>query len=215
MKRTVIIGDVHGCMAELEKLIIKIGVTDHDDVILVGDFVRKGPDSAAVLQWAMGTPNVRCILGNHEVKLLNAWFDGEEPERDTPDGVMWRQLDGLYNGAMDFIRSRPLYIEGDGFQAVHAGIDPRIHSINRQSPHDLLTIRIPVGMNVPWYDAYTGETLVVFGHWAQKFPVIRPNAIGLDTGCVYGGSLTALILPEGLLVSVPASQEYQKHEGWK
>ena len=215
MKRTIIIGDVHGCMAELEKLITKIGVTDHDDVILIGDFVRKGPDSAAVMQWAMGTPNVLCILGNHEVKLLNAWFHGVEPERDSPDWVMWRQLDGFYNDAMDFMRTRPLCIEGEGFQAVHAGIDPRIHSIKRQSPHDLLTIRIPRGMDVPWYDAYTGESLIVFGHWAQRSAVIRTNAIGLDTGCVYGGALTALILPERRLISVPAAKEYQKHEGWK
>ena len=215
MKRTIVIGDVHGCMWELEQLIDKTGVTANDEIILIGDFVRKGPDSASVLQWVMKTPNVRCILGNHEVKVLNKWFDGEEAERDSPDWAMWRQLDGSYNEAMDFIRSRPLYIEGDGFLVVHAGIDPRIHSIRRQSAHDLLTIRIPPGMDVPWYEAYTEESLIVFGHWARKDPVVRPNAIGIDTGCVYGGALTALILPEKRLVSVPARQEYQKHLGWE
>jgi serine/threonine protein phosphatase 1 len=215
MKRTIIIGDVHGCMAELEELLGKTEATEKDDIILIGDFVRKGPDSASVLRWAMETPNVRCILGNHEVKLLNAWFGGEEPDRDDTDWAMWRQLEGSYNEAMDFIRSLPLYIEENGFLAVHAGIDPRIHSIRRQSAHDLLTIRIPEGMDVPWYEAYTGESLIVFGHWARRDPVVRTNAIGIDTGCIYGGSLTALILPERRLISVPAAQEHQKHQGWK
>jgi hypothetical protein len=54
----------------------------------------------------------------------------------------------------------------------------------------------------------------VFGHWARPEPVVRPNAIGLDTGCVYGGELTAVILPERRLVSVPARRVYQKKEGW-
>jgi len=215
MKRTIIIGDVHGCMAELEELLGKTEATEKDDIILIGDFVRKGPDSASVLRWAMETPNVRCILGNHEVKLLNARFGGEEPDRDDTDWAMWRQLEGSYNEAMDFIRSLPLYIEENGFLAVHAGIDPRIHSIRRQSAHDLLTIRIPEGMDVPWYEAYTGESLIVFGHWARRDPVVRTNAIGIDTGCIYGGSLTALILPERRLISVPAAQEHQKHQGWK
>jgi Calcineurin-like phosphoesterase len=214
MKRTIIIGDVHGCMAELNLLISKIEVTGEDDVILIGDFLRKGPDAAAVLQWAMETPNVRCILGNHEVKLLNSWFEGEEPERDSPDWMMKRELYCNYNDAMNFIRTRPLYIQGEGFTAVHAGIDPRIHSIERQSAHDLLTIRIPHGMDVPWYEAYDGESLIVFGHWARQSLVLRHNVIGIDTGCVYGGELTALILPERRLISVPALHQYQRHGGW-
>ena len=63
-------------------------------------------------------------------------------------------------------------------------------------------------MDDPWYESYTGETTVVFGHWARPEPVVRENAIGLDTGCVYGGRLTAVILPERNLVSVPAKRAY-------
>ena len=54
----------------------------------------------------------------------------------------------------------------------------------------------------------------MFGHWAKPAPIVRRNAIGLDTGCVYGGALTALILPERRLVSVSARRVYQKKEGW-
>lgn len=65
-----------------------------------------------------------------------------------------------------------------------------------------------------WFDAYRGRTLAVFGHWAQKAPLLRRNAIGLDTGCVYGQALTALILPERRLVSVPARRVYAEKSRW-
>lgn len=208
--RTIIIGDIHGCMTELQSLLTAVKASDKDDILAIGDLVRKGPESAAVLRWAMETPNVRSLLGNHEARLLTRWLEGEKPDKGTPDWHLWQELGEGYNAAMDFLRTRPLHVAGDGFLAVHAGIDPRIPSIGLQSAHDLLTIRIPRGMEIPWYEAYTGEELIVFGHWASEEPVVRPNAIGLDTGCVYGGSLTALILPEKRLVSVPAERSYVK-----
>jgi diadenosine tetraphosphatase ApaH/serine/threonine PP2A family protein phosphatase len=210
-KRTIVIGDVHGCFQELMTLLKAVEVRPSDDVICVGDLVRKGPDGAKVLRWAMETPNVRCVLGNHEARLVSHWLEGKEPSRNSPDGAMRRQLGVSYNAAMDFIRSWPLFIEEEGFLVVHAGLDPRGGPVRQQNPHDLLTIRIPEGMKVPWYDAYRGENLVVFGHWANEEPVIRPNAIGLDTGCVYGGRLSAVILPERQVISVPAVRIHQKY----
>jgi diadenosine tetraphosphatase ApaH/serine/threonine PP2A family protein phosphatase len=123
---------------------------------------------------------------------------------------MYRQLGSFYNAAMEFIRTWPLWIDDGDFLVVHAGLDPRIDKIGDQSPHDLMTIRIPSESKKPWYDSYAGDQLVVFGHWSQPAPVIRPNAIGLDTGCVYGGKLTALILPERRLVSVSAECAYNQ-----
>ncbi len=214
MSRTIIIGDIHGCASELELLLKKVEVSKGDELIAVGDLVRKGPDSGSVLSWAMETPNLSCVLGNHEARLLDRWVAGEIPSPSTPDEEILRQLGDRYDAAMAFIKSWPLYLERDGFFVVHAGIDPRIPTLAEQSRRDLTTIRVPEGMSIPWYEAYTDNRLAVFGHWAQPVPIIRPNAIGLDTGCVYGGALTALILPEKRLVSVPASQEYQKHAAW-
>lgn len=207
--RTIIIGDVHGCFAELRMLLEAAEVNATDRIISVGDLVRKGPDSAAVIRWAMETPNLRCVLGNHEERLLTRWLAGEKPAKGSPDGEMRRQLGDSYNAAMDFIRTWPLFLKEEGLIVVHAGLDPRVASVRQQSPRDLMTIRIPDGMHLPWYEAYSGHDLVVFGHWARNEPLIRSNAIGLDTGCVYGGSLTALILPERRLISVPAEKAYQ------
>ena len=209
-KRTIVIGDVHGCIDELEDLLETIGVTKNDSIISVGDLVRKGPDSAAVIRWAMKTPNLRCVLGNHELRLLVSWLEGDIPTRGSSDWDMYRQLGSSYNEAMEFIRTWPLWIDESDFLVVHAGLDPRITKIGDQSPHDLMTIRIPSESKKPWYDSYAGDQLVVFGHWSQAEPIIRPNAIGLDTGCVYGGKLTALILPERRLVSVSAECAYNQ-----
>ncbi len=214
MNRTIIIGDVHGCSSELESLLKKLEVTKEDELIAVGDLVRKGPDSGSVISWAMETPNLRCVLGNHETRLLDRWVAGEAPDRGSPDEEILRQLGDRYDEAMAFIKSWPLYLERDGFFVVHAGIDPRVPTLEQQSRRDLTTIRVPDGMSIPWYEAYTEDRLAVFGHWARPEPIIRPNAIGLDTGCVYGGALTALVLPEKRLVSVPAAQEYQRHAAW-
>lgn len=211
-KRTIIIGDVHGCIVELRKLLAAVEIMPSDEIICVGDLVRKGPDSASVLRWAMETPNLRCVLGNHDARLLFRWFEGQKPDRGTADWEMRRQLGDSYNDAMQYIRSWPLYIEAGGFLVVHAGLDPRVSTVRLQSPQDLMTIRVPDGMHIPWYEAYTGDQIVVFGHWARNEPLIRPNAIGLDTGCVYGGRLTALILPERRLISVPAEKAYQRKD---
>ena len=208
------IGDIHGCMTELRSLLEAVVPTEDDEIIAIGDLVRKGPDSASVLRWAMETPNLRCVMGNHEQRLLTRWLAGDKPEKGSSDWEMLGQLGDSYNEAMDFIRSWPLYLEGENFLVVHAGLDPRISEVRQQSPRDLMTIRVPDGMHVPWYEDYNKERLVVFGHWAKRDPMIRPNVIGLDTGCVYGGALTALILPERRLISVPAVQEYQKHAAW-
>jgi Calcineurin-like phosphoesterase len=211
-KRTVVIGDVHGCIEELHQLLDKVEVRDDDDIISVGDLVRKGPDSAAVLRWAMKTPNLRCVLGNHDARLLFRWFDGEKPDRGSLDWVMCRELGDSYNDAMEYIRSCPLYIDSEEFLVVHAGLDPRIGKIRLQSPRDLMNIRIPQGMKAPWYESYEEEKLVIFGHWARNEPLVRSNTICLDTGCVYGGRLTAAIFPEGRLVSVPAKKAYQSKD---
>jgi hypothetical protein len=211
-RRTVIIGDVHGCIEELHRLLDEVEVSENDDLISVGDLVRKGPDSASVLRWAMQTPNLRCVLGNHDARLLLRWLEGQRPERGTPDWELLRQLGDSYNDVMEYIRSWPLYIDSGDFLVVHAGLDPRIPDVRLQSPQDLMTIRIPEGMDSPWYESYKQEKLVIFGHWARNEPLIRPNAIGLDTGCVYGGRLTALILPERRLVSIPSAKAYQRKD---
>jgi diadenosine tetraphosphatase ApaH/serine/threonine PP2A family protein phosphatase len=212
-RRTIVIGDVHGCLDELKDLLRAVAAKPEDRMISVGDLICKGPDSRGVVEWAMETANLECILGNHELRFLNCWRRGVVPDIKPYDLDAYRQFGGRYEDAMRFLARWPLTASGPGFLVVHAGFDPR-EGLEWQSSVSLTTLRRLKDTGEPWYERYTDSTLVVYGHWAKPEPAVRRNAIGLDTGCVYGGALTALILPERRLVSVPARRVYQKKENW-
>lgn len=212
-RRTIVIGDVHGCLAELQDLLRAARVGPGDRLISVGDLICKGPDSRGVVDWAMSAPNLECVLGNHELRFLNCWRRGVVPDVKPYDLETWRQLGALQEPSMRFVSGWPLTVEAEEFLVVHAGFDPR-RPLARQSDVALTNLRRLKDTEEPWYERYEDERLVVFGHWARPEPVVRRNAVGLDTGCVYGGALTALILPERRLVSVPARRVYARKESW-
>lgn len=210
--RTIVFGDVHGCFDELQDLLRAVKAQPYDRLISVGDLISKGPDSRAVMEWAMKTRNLECVLGNHELRLRRHWRAGTRSSEKPHDADTYRQLGDLHDAAMLWIDKLPLTISGPGFLVVHAGFDPA-EGLEWQTASQLTNLRrLPDGR--PWYEAYRERTLAVFGHWAKRRPVVRPNAVGLDTGCVYGGSLTALILPERILISVPARRTYVEKTTW-
>ncbi len=211
-RRTIVIGDVHGCFDELRDLLRATQAGPEDRLISVGDLVSKGPDSRAVLDWAMSAPNLECVIGNHELRLLSHWKAGTFSREKAHDEETYRQLGGRYEDAMRFIERWPVTASGEGFTVVHAGFDPR-EGLEWRSRAQLTNLR-RLDDGRAWCEHYRESRLVVFGHWARREPVLRPNAVGLDTGCVYGGSLTALILPERRLVSVPARREYVRKTTW-
>lgn len=214
--RTLIIGDVHGCLSELKELLEKLNYQQGSDrLIFVGDVVNKGPDSLGVLK-RIQSLSAEVVLGNHELGFLNyltgndfgagrsATFKRLEVELGREKSV-WAQ----------WMSELPLYIEEKDFIVVHGGIVPGLRL--SETPAKLLTrIRSWDGkgenINSPddpaWYDFYKGEKLVVFGHWAAKGLVVRDNVIGLDSGCVWGGSLSALVLPGRQIVQVKAHKVY-------
>jgi len=212
-QRTIVIGDVHGCYEELQDLLRAVKVRPDDRLISVGDLICKGPDSRRVMEWAMAQPNLECVLGNHELRFLNCRRRDVIPNIKPTDLATYQQLGDKYEDAMRFIARWPLTVSGEGFTVVHAGFDPR-EGLEWQSDVQLTTMRRLRDTDEPWYEGYKDSRLVVFGHWAKPEPLVRRNAIGLDTGCVYGGALTALILPERRLVGVPARRAYQNKEGW-
>lgn len=210
--RAIVIGDVHGCSAELRELLRAAEASPADRLISVGDLVSKGPDSRGVIEWALSAPNLSCVIGNHELRLLEHWRAGTRSTVKEYDEETYRQLGDAYEPAMRFIAGWPSLISEPELLVLHAGFDPR----RPAESHDALTLATlrRLGDGRPWYEAYEDERLAVFGHWARREPVIRPNAVGLDTGCVYGGALSALILPERRLVSVPARRAYKRKASW-
>jgi diadenosine tetraphosphatase ApaH/serine/threonine PP2A family protein phosphatase len=214
-QRTILIGDVHGCLDELQELLELVGANAEDRLISVGDLICKGPNSLGVMQWAMTQENLSCVLGNHEARFLKYWRQGKIPDEKPYDRETYEQLEPAFEECMQFASSWPLYIDEPEFLVVHAGIDPRLPRLEQQRAQDLTNIRrLDDHEKTPWYEKYEGAKPIIFGHWAAPRPLLRRNAVGLDTGCVYGGSLTAWILPERRLVSVRAKRIYQEKDSW-
>jgi hypothetical protein len=226
--RTIVIGDVHGCSAELSDLLDLLGLTDHDRVYFVGDLVARGPDSRGVLATVRRLGS-RAVLGNHEQRLLHARQAKQRKERQPPLGPAHLQLlERFTDEDWAQLESLPLYLDlpEHGLRIVHAGVIPGV-PIQDHDPWTLTHLRSIEASGkpsdktgpVPWGAVYQGPPHVVFGHNAVAGIQLHPFATGLDSGCVYGRELTALVLDAGQepprvadrresLVSVPAKARY-------
>ncbi|GAB6863003.1 metallophosphoesterase family protein [Haloplanus litoreus] len=196
-----VVGDVHGCLTELEGLLGRLDPDDDELVVFVGDLVRKGPDSAGVIDLVRSRPNYQTVRGNNEEKLLR----GET------------ELDELDDDDLNWIADRPVAISWEGALVVHAGVDPR-KPLVQHTVDDFETIReLGDGDYEPpfWYDAYGGDTRVFFGHTPLDAPVVREGAVGLDTGCVYGGELTAYDWAEDRFLSLAPARTVQERPARK
>ncbi len=222
MSRTVVVGDVHGCRAELEALLGRVGLVSGDRLVMVGDLVVRGPDPAGTLD-LLASVGARSVRGNHEDRLLRCRA-GAAPIGDAQRATMAALADRHWA----LLASFPLWLDlpEHGVRVVHAGVVPGV-PIERQAPRALMYMRgldragQPVEKRVPevWGAFYDGPPHVVFGHNAQAEPQIHPAATGLDTSAVYGGRLTAMVLAAGarpppprergdVLVSVPSARAY-------
>jgi Calcineurin-like phosphoesterase len=214
--RTLIVGDVHGCLDELLALLARAGRAPDDRVVLVGDLCAKGPDSAGVVRWAR-TSGADAVLGNHDAHVLRA-VHGEHAGR-THRAV----AETLSAADVAWLEARPLWLRLDGAQrvgdrphlVVHGGLVPGV-PLEQQTRDHLLNLRSITAEGqptkridgAPWASLWRGPEHVVFGHDAVRGLQQHPFATGLDTGCVYGRELTALVLPAGELISVPALRGY-------
>jgi polynucleotide kinase-phosphatase len=228
-----IVGDVHGCHAELVELLTRLGWWVSDDgathpqgrtAVFVGDLVDRGPDSPGVLRLVMGmvaAGTALCVAGNHEEKLLRK-LRGRNVRVSHGLAETLAQLDAappdLVAGVEPFLSSLISHYVLDGGRLVvaHAGCKEayqgrasgRVRAFCLYGDTTGETDEYGLPVRYPWAQDYRGAAVVVYGHT----PVLRAewvnNTICLDTGCVFGGVLTALRYPEREIVSVPAAREY-------
>lgn len=224
-----IVGDVHGCVHELGALLERLAPVAGDRVFFVGDLVARGPDSRGVLELYRSV-GARSVLGNHEWRLLEArrarQSGARRPRLSSPDYALLHQL-GEADWAL--LAGLPPYLElpEHGACIVHAGLRPGV-ALSAQDVWTLTHVRSldadgePSVRHdlAPWAAAHRDGPHVVFGHNSRLGLQLHPLATGLDTGCVYGGSLSALVLssaqrvPEDaeqrrqLVCSVPAQRRY-------
>ncbi len=181
-------------------------------LIFVGDLINRGPHSLKMLKW-LKTEGSEAVRGNHEQAFLNG-IRQRIPMSQPLERLKADMGDELEEWA-GWIGAWPFFIEGEDFFVVHAGLVPGEHPKD-SSPHLLMNIRTWDGLgedlksagNPPWHKLYKGEKLAVYGHWARQGLKARKNSIGLDSGCVYGGRLSGVLLPERQIIQVPARKSY-------
>jgi len=230
MPRTLFIGDVHSCADELSDLVDRAGLVTGDAVVFTGDLLSRGPKPHDVLRLYRQLGG-RAPVGNHERRLLDAHRArqlGEKGPRLSPSHQAI--VDQLSDEDWQLLEALPLFVDlpEHGVVVAHAGIDPSL-PLARQDPWVVMHVRSidadgkpSEKWGEPWGARYAGPSHIVFGHNARKHPQLHPFATGLDTGCVYGGRLTAMVLPQGsppppvadrgdCLIFVPARAQYSDY----
>lgn len=214
-RRTLIVGDVHGCVDELKSLLRVAGFARGDRLILAGDLVAKGPDSQGVVQLAREA-GAESVKGNHDAHVLGARVGKELKAHHA------KVAKSLTENDWRFLEAMPLWIAAEELEllVVHAGLKPGV-ALEDQNPTDLFTMRSldsagnptpRIEGGVPWVSKWVGPPYVVFGHDAVRGMQMTRWAIGLDTGCVYGRELTGVWLPERRMVSVAAKKAWASVE---
>jgi serine/threonine protein phosphatase 1 len=202
------IGDIHGCISQLDRLVAQLDIDAGDDtLVFIGDYIDRGPDPKGVVDYIIDIRrsfrNVVCLSGNHEDMFLNYCLDRRDEKLYMANGGMvtlesYRfTREGteeliLPESHREFFASLRTYYETDDYIFVHAGLRPGI-PLDRQDREDLLWIRFEFINSL-----YNFGKTVIFGHTPSSLskPLIDKNKIGIDTGAVYGGKLTCIELPE-------------------
>ncbi|QCI27787.1 metallophosphoesterase [Caminibacter pacificus] len=218
----VIYGDVHGCLEEWEELRKLIPKNSFE--ISVGDILDKGPYPVEALRYAKKN-KIFTIMGNHEYKHLRKYW-GRKVILDEDQQRVYPQLK---QEDFDFIESMPFFLKLNHLTILHGGITNKIRLNN--PPLNIMTLLLflrevdendkflPLNHNHPnasfWADRYDGhEGFIVYGH--NPFKDVKKNkfAAGIDTACVYGNKLTALVIKNTLkpwdyeIIQVNAKKQY-------
>lgn len=210
--RWIAIGDVHGCADELEDLLALLSPSAGDRIVLLGDLVNRGPSSHRVVQLAR-REGFLGLMGNHEHRLLAYRRRDPHVLLKRYDHATLAQLteeDWAYLGTLRTTLEPPV----GAFLLVHGGFLPGI-PWREQSLEQVCRTKwiLPPGSPegtepVHWADLWKGPEFVLYGHTPGPEVRVHAHALGLDTACVYGGKLTACVLPERELVQVPARRSY-------
>ncbi len=213
LEKIFVIGDVHGCLEMLQRLMDGIDWNpDSDGLIFLGDYIDRGEDPRGVVDFILEISRegrfVECLMGNHEDLFLE-FLKGADPANFILNGGISTMESYNMDGGEDrsqeipsehltFLKALKPWIELDDYYVVHAGFRPGI-GLEEQTLQDLVWIREPFILS-----SYDFGKKVIFGHTPFYDPLIMGNKIGLDTGAVYGNRLTCLELPAMKFHSVEA-----------
>jgi predicted phosphodiesterase len=219
--RLIFVGDIHGCYDELVELLSRLSPSAADTVVSVGDVVTKGPAADRCLDlWR--ERGFLAVKGNNEIKVLS---------RARPVLRFFARDRVVRRGdLLRYIESWPIVLDfpSIGIAAVHGGFLPQMRVTAEEverAKDEIVELRwirrkngewkaIPKDKrksgDVLWSEKWKGERFVVYGHTPLREPKFDARALGLDTGCVYGGTLTAAVFAGGewSIESVKAKRKY-------
>lgn len=192
-----IVGDIHGCYNELSALINLIPISwGTDQIIFLGDYLDRGPEQHKVIEYIIqlkkdwGPDKIVTLRGNHEQMKLDSIDNGYCKNTNLKEDA--------------FLKTLPLYYEDEFCFYSHAGVNPS-RPLEKQKSNDLLWIR-ETFYNCP----NNFKKTIIFGHTPTLLinsttqPIIWENKIAIDTGCVFGGQLSALEMLDGKLLNIHA-----------
>ena len=240
-----IVGDVHGCCDELEKLLELLGyrlnaealpdsiwgpgVWSHPDgrrVVFLGDLADRGPRVADTFRLAanmMASGHALCVPGNHDVKLRRKLLGHHVKISHGLENSLadLERSPELRAPIADFVGSLPghLVLDGGKLVAAHGGLKEELHGQDSKAARHFALYGDPTGeidesgypVRRDWAASYQGDATVVYGHTPILNPEWINNTVNIDTGCVFGGRLTALRYPEREFVFVQSNFEYVPH----
>lgn len=204
------IGDIHGCLEPLRRLMGELRPSEGDEVVFLGDYIDRGPDSKGVIDYLL-TLRGRYIflMGNHERMFLD-FLQGTQRflflyNGGTATVESYGGLNRIPAAHLAFLNHLRLYHETKDYLFVHAGIRPGI-PLQKQDESDLLWIREEF---YAYSDRY--PKTIIFGHTPMREVLMEDDRIGIDTACVYGNKLTCLILPSCEVIQVPNPLDMPSH----
>ncbi len=222
VKRTIVVGDIHGCWGELQSLIEATGFGTGDVLVTVGDFLDRGPDSWAVARFIRNTPNVFSVIGNHERRVAGVVRGRSQPawsQRQTLallPSAEWEEWAG-------WLEALPAVIETPHAIVTHARLDP-MRPLTDQESHftaavggAAVTIELDAEGVPLWFRQMDIQKPVCMGHIGYERVMLVPAGLyALDTRAVGGGQFTAVVFPGGDVVQVPVARNYHQEarEAW-
>lgn len=220
-KRTIVIGDIHGCLSPLKLLLNKINVTPKDRIISCGDIFDRGPKSIEVLKFLRDI-NAEIIIGNHEDKYLRYYNHSlrvlKEPDYINPINLSEEKMKiygRLKPEELEYLDALPRVISlNDRIKVIHAGAQANM-PFDKQPQGNFMYLRylkesggahgghIKDGeKKIFWAEKWQGPECIVYGHYVHNltFPIIHANSnawcLGLDTGACFGGMLSSVVFTE-------------------
>ena len=203
--RTIFIWDIHGCYDELTLLIKKLELKDNDKVYCVWDYINKGPKSFKVVKFLYRNRNqFRWVLWNQDYDFF---------DRLKNDIKLNKEQKKLYKKLKEnpkifkYFRELPLYIEEKKFLLIHGWLNPE-KTIEEHTAQEITNIRVFKGK--PWYNYYTWDKKIIYGHWAMQWVHISWTVVWLDSWCCYWWFLSAYTLETWELIQQGSLNQYAK-----